>query len=184
MQSDSLLKIWVSVTAWKEIISGPKITQGVKLRTLLLLWSTTPKELITHIRNISKKPSTQSYREGLSFCYAKTKNCYCFGLGTQRSCSGIIMIEDFCKPVLVHLVLNFLYNFIIIKNITCGIFWYIGLCIIWLPCKYFLGYFLLSMYTNGNLIFVLNHESYDLKIYGAFHFGDIQFYIIFKVKIG
>ena len=39
------------------------------------------------------------------------------------------------------------------------------------------------MCIKSNLIFVLSHESYDLKIYGVFHFGDIQFYIIFKVKI-
>ena len=47
---------------------SPKITQGLKLQTLLLLRNITPKGLTNRIRNIPKKPSTQSYREVLSFC--------------------------------------------------------------------------------------------------------------------
>ena len=42
-------------TPWRKIMSGPKIIQGVKLQTLLLLWNITPKGLRNHISNIPKK---------------------------------------------------------------------------------------------------------------------------------
>ena len=45
--------------AMTEKISGPKITQGVRLQLLLLLWNTTLKGLTNHIRNIPKRPYTQ-----------------------------------------------------------------------------------------------------------------------------
>ena len=63
MHNDTLLKVWVFVMLWLKKISDPKITQGVKLQTLLLLWNITSKGLANHIRNIPKKPYTQSYRE-------------------------------------------------------------------------------------------------------------------------
>ena len=51
-----LLEIWVFVTTWQRKISGPKITQGEKLQTLLFLWNITPKKLTNHVKNIPKKP--------------------------------------------------------------------------------------------------------------------------------
>ena len=41
-QKDTLLKIWVFVNPWQKIFSSPKITPGLKLQTLLLLWKITP----------------------------------------------------------------------------------------------------------------------------------------------
>ena len=41
------------------------------------------------------------------------------------------------------------------------------------------------MCIRSNLSFVLNHERYYLKIYGLFHFSDIQCYVnIFWQKLG
>ena len=56
------------VSLRRKEINGPKITQGVKLKTMLLLWNIIPKGLTNHIRNIPKKPCTQSCREVFSFC--------------------------------------------------------------------------------------------------------------------
>ena len=43
----------------------------------------------------------------------------------------------------------------------------------------FLYNFLVPMHIRSNLSFVLNHERHYLKIYGVFHFSDIQCYVIF-----
>ena len=40
------------------------------------------------------------------------------------------------------------------------------------------------MCLKSNLIFVLNYERHDLKIYGVFHFGDIQCYVNFLAENG
>ena len=65
----------------------PKIAQGVKLQTLFLLWKVTPMGLINYIRNIPKKPSTHTFREALSFCYAVKEN------------SGSKVIIDFLRKL-------------------------------------------------------------------------------------
>ena len=52
-----------------------------------------------------------------------------------------------------------------------------------LTFMYFLYYFLAPMCIKSNLSFILNHERHYLKIYGIFHFSDIQCYIIFLVKM-
>ena len=57
----------------RKIISGPKIEKGVELRHCFCC-ETQPKVLINHKRDIPEKPSMQSYREVLSFCYALKEN--------------------------------------------------------------------------------------------------------------
>ena len=67
MLNDTLLKIWVFVMLWLKKISDPKIPQGVKLQTLLLLWNITSKGLVNHIRNIPKKNIYAELQGGLFF---------------------------------------------------------------------------------------------------------------------
>ena len=73
MHNDALLKIFVFTMLWQKITSGPKITQGVKLDTAFSV-KHNAKGITNCIRNIPKKPSTQSYREVLSFRYVVTEN--------------------------------------------------------------------------------------------------------------
>ena len=46
VKDDTLFRVWVLVTLWWKLISGPKIAQGVKLQTLLLMWKISPEGLI------------------------------------------------------------------------------------------------------------------------------------------
>ena len=45
-------------------------------------------------------------------------------------------------------------------------------------------YFLLPVGIRSNLSFVQNYERHYLKIFGVFHFSDIQCCVIFSVKMG
>ena len=79
------------------------------------------------------------------------------GLIWARYSSGTLLIEELSKPVLVYLVLSYLYNLLS----------QLSLCI------------------RSNLSFGLIHKIHYLKIYGIFHFSDIQCCIIFfPVKNG
>ena len=98
---------------------------------------------------------------------------------------GIIMIEEISKPVLVYSVLNFLYNFFF--YLKCYMWHFLIhkiVYMIWISCKYFLYYFFVSMCIRSNLNFIVNHDRVYLKIYGLFHFSDIQCCGIFLVKMG
>ena len=94
-----------------------------------------------------------------------------------RSCGGIIMIKELSKPVLVYLELNFLFSYQ--KFYMWHFLIYKLACMIWLSRKYFLYYFLVPIRIKSSLIFLLNHERHYLKIYGVFHFSDIQCDITF-----
>ena len=116
--------------------------------------------LTNYIRNIPKKPSTQSYRKFVSFRYIATENSDSkvindffrksylqkdwFGLD-----SDVDTPEKLSKPVPVYLALNVLYkSFIIffIKNVTCDYTWHFPIrklvFMIWLSNKYFFTIFL------------------------------------------
>ena len=86
------------------------------------------------------------------------------------------MIEELSKPVLVYLVLSFLYiSIFFIKNVTCDIIWYISLNL-WFDfyvsifCTIFLYLSLCEMCPNMDFFLVrfpafgLNTERYDVSL--------------------
>ena len=91
-----------------------------------------------------------------------------------------VTFSDICKPVwMIWLYISIFFTCFYQKYYMWHFLIYKLVRMIWLSYKYFLYYFLVLLCIRSNLNFFLNHERYYLKIYGAFHFSDIQCYVIF-----